>query len=103
VNIYAAGLALNDRSDQPRNTKIRCDGNYMQPRCEKEQCAQNFSGLAKIDLTTEHFVKKLGLEFRFLRIMIAANMQKLEAMKLARYIVQMFCSNVAWKSIFHKC
>jgi hypothetical protein len=55
----------------------------MRPRCEKEQCAQNFSGLVKSELTAEHFVTKLRLESRLLGIMKSTNKQKLEATKLA--------------------
>jgi hypothetical protein len=47
VNIYAARLAPNNRSDQPRKTKILRDGKHMQSRYEKEQCEQNFCGLRK--------------------------------------------------------
>jgi hypothetical protein len=54
----------------------------MQPRYEKEQCAQNFSGLVKIELTALHVVTKRCLESRLLGIMKAENMQALEATKL---------------------
>jgi hypothetical protein len=62
---------------------MRCDGNYMQPRCKKEQCAQNFSGLNKCELTAERVVIKRCLESRLLGIMKAENMQALEAAKWA--------------------
>jgi hypothetical protein len=55
----------------------------MQPRYEKEQCAQNFSGLVKIELTAERVVTKRCLESRLLGIMKATNMQALETAKLA--------------------
>jgi hypothetical protein len=67
----------------PGKGKIRFDGNYMQGQCEKEQCAQNFSGLVKNELTAEHFVTKLRLESRLLGIMKATSMQALQAAKLA--------------------
>jgi hypothetical protein len=55
----------------------------MQSQCEKEQCAQNFSGLVKSELTAEHIVTKLRLESRLLGIMKAESMQALEATKSA--------------------
>jgi hypothetical protein len=55
----------------------------VQPLREKEQCAQNFSGLVKIELTAERVVTKCCLESRLLGIMKAINMQALEATKLA--------------------
>jgi hypothetical protein len=67
----------------PGKGKIRFDGNYMQSQGEKEQCAQNFSGLVKSKLTVEHIVTKLRLESRLLGIMKAENMQAPEATKLA--------------------
>jgi hypothetical protein len=60
----------------PGKGKIRCDGNYMQSQCEKEQCAQNYSGLVKSELTAEHIVTKLRLESRFLGIVKSTNKQK---------------------------
>jgi hypothetical protein len=55
----------------------------VQPQCEKEQCAQNFSGLVKSEFTAEHVVTQRRLESRLLGIMKAENMQALEAAKLA--------------------
>jgi hypothetical protein len=57
----------------PGKGKIRCDGNYVQPQYEIEQCAQNFSGLVKSELTAEHFVTKLRLESWLLWIMKSTN------------------------------
>jgi hypothetical protein len=67
----------------PGKGKIRSDGYYMQPQCEKEQCAQNFSELVNNELTAERVVTELRLESRLLGIMKAENMQALEAAKLA--------------------
>jgi hypothetical protein len=83
VNIDVAGLAKTNGVTSPGKGKIRCDGNYMQSPCEKEQCVQNFSGLVKKELTAERFVTKCRLESRLLGIMKATNMQALEAAKLA--------------------
>jgi hypothetical protein len=55
----------------------------MQPRYEKEQCAQNFYGLRKKVLAAKRVVTKCRLESRLLGIMKATNMQALEAAKLA--------------------
>jgi hypothetical protein len=67
----------------PGKGKIDCDSNGMQLRCENEQCAQNFSGMVKNELTAERVVTKCRLESRLLGIMKATNMQALEAAKLA--------------------
>jgi hypothetical protein len=67
----------------PGKVKICFDGNYMLQRCEKEQCAQNFSGSLKNELTAERMVPKRRLESRLLGIMKATNMQELETAKLA--------------------